>query len=147
MKAFVRPARPHQPPPWRQPRPPVPDPLSDVPRANLQGTFAALVGIGLTVAFMDGRTPASIATFVAIGTAISLAISVAFDLRAGYQPNVLEDPEHILIIRVQGNASFPLAGAMMQAGSLRYPLPCGADKSSAGPIGTMRVGLIWSCVM
>lgn len=91
MKAFARPGQPHQPPPWRQPRPPVAAVLEDVPRANLHGTFAAIGGIAITVGFMDGKTPAAVATFAAMGTAISLAISVVFDLRAGVRNLIRAD--------------------------------------------------------
>lgn len=47
------------------------------------GTLVALLGLGLTAMFMFGSQPSSLARFTAIGTLVSLGISVLWDLQKG----------------------------------------------------------------
>src|SRR5205085_662463 len=76
---------------WRQPRKAQPAAAERTPRADLSGTVAALIGIALTTIFMNGSTPAAIASFAAIGTGVSLAFSVAADARAGLRNLIRAD--------------------------------------------------------
>src|SRR5580700_6688902 len=57
---------------------------TSVPGANRFGTLICLVGLALTAIFLRGDTPEDLARFGAVGVLISLAASVAMDLRRGF---------------------------------------------------------------
>ena len=53
------------------------------PQASLQGTIYAVIGTVFTAVTLHGSEPSYIARYAAICMAVSLGISVAFDLRRG----------------------------------------------------------------
>lgn len=59
------------------------------PKPNINGTFIALVGMALTALLANGDQPSSLARFSSIGVLISLALSVAMDLRLGGLRNLI----------------------------------------------------------
>lgn len=79
-----------------RPAPEVPLALINVPKAAPLGTQLALVGIALTGVFLQGETPTQLGRFAAIGVGISLAVSVALDLRRGVQNVIRADVLAIL---------------------------------------------------
>ena len=66
----------------------VPD-IAEHPRPDLNGTFAALVGLALTVLLANGELPSSLARASSIGALLSLSLSVAADLRLGGLRNLI----------------------------------------------------------
>ena len=56
---------------------------ADVPRAVAAGTQIALVGVGLTAVLLQGDTPSELGHFAAIGTGLSILVSIAVDARMG----------------------------------------------------------------
>ena len=84
-------------PKHRNTRPP-PRPIAPVqvvpdaalhPRPDVNGTFAALVGLVLTVLLANGTLPSSLARVSSIGALVSIGLSVAFDLRLGGLRNLI----------------------------------------------------------
>jgi hypothetical protein len=61
----------------------------DHPRPNGNGTFAVIIGLVLTALVAQGNSPSSVARVSAIGTLISIGISVVFDLRSGGLRNLI----------------------------------------------------------
>lgn len=62
---------------------------SEHPQPDINGTFIALVGIALTALLANGEQPSSLARFSSIGVLISLALSIAMDLRLGGLRNLI----------------------------------------------------------
>lgn len=96
--AFLRPKRTHPPPAWQQPQAAasaVEPPLSDLdpppPRATPAGTIAALFGLLIVAFTLAGDKPSTMARYAAIGALISLGITVAVDLRAGFRNVIRAD--------------------------------------------------------
>jgi len=78
------------PPPRRYPGPAqAVTETSEHPRPNVNGTFAALVGLALTALLANGEVPSTVARSSAIGTLLSIAISVGFDFRSGGLRNLI----------------------------------------------------------
>lgn len=59
------------------------------PHPDLNGTFAALVGVALTALLANGDEPSTLARASAIGVLLSLAVSVGADLRRGGMRNLI----------------------------------------------------------
>jgi len=86
MSHFSRPARPGfrapPPPPSARKADPVPD--ADTPAgAHRTGSIIAVIGIVLTMLSLQGWAPSDVARYAAIGTGLSIAASVFFDLKRG----------------------------------------------------------------
>jgi hypothetical protein len=62
---------------------------AEYPHPDLNGTFAALVGLVLTALLAHGELPSDVARFAAIGTVVSLGISIGADLRLGGIRNLI----------------------------------------------------------
>lgn len=60
-------------------------------RPVLEGTGAALAGLALTALTLSGDSPSEVSRYAGIGTALSLAISAAFDFRRGFQNLIRAD--------------------------------------------------------
>lgn len=59
-------------------------PVTDGPlAASLPGTIYALIGTAFTAVTLHGSEPSYVARYAAVCMAVSLGISVAFDLRRG----------------------------------------------------------------
>ena len=63
--------------------------IPDYPYPDLNGTFAALVGMALTALLANGDLPSTVARISAIGCLLSVAISVVFDYRLGGLRNLI----------------------------------------------------------
>lgn len=86
MNFFPRPKHPRPAPGYAQPaatNTPPTDTEPEAAHASIHGTWLALAGIAITAVAMSGTRASDVARFAAIGTGISLAISVAFDARHG----------------------------------------------------------------
>ncbi|MDR3406407.1 MAG: hypothetical protein P4L99_28240 [Chthoniobacter sp.] len=59
------------------------------PRPDINGTFAALVGLALTVLLANGDQPSSLARAASIGTLLSIGVSIGLDLRLGGLRNLI----------------------------------------------------------
>ena len=91
MNFFPRPKN-----PTRDPRPPqrqVPAAFTpgegDRPKPDSNGTLAALTGIVITGLMLNGALPSTLGRVAAIGTALSLLLSVLLDFRAGGPRNLI----------------------------------------------------------
>ncbi len=61
----------------------------DRPKPDFNGTLAALLGITITGLVMNGALPSTLGRVAAIGTALSLLLSVLMDFRAGGPRNLI----------------------------------------------------------
>jgi hypothetical protein len=61
----------------------------DHPHPDINGTFAALVGLVFTTLLANGEHPSDVARFAAIGTLLSLCLSFGVDLRKGGLRNLI----------------------------------------------------------
>ncbi len=94
MNFFPRPKHPRPAPGYAHPAamkaaPTEPD--SGSARASTQGTWIALAGIAITAVALHGTRASDVARLAAIGTGISIAISVAFDARRGLRNLIRAD--------------------------------------------------------
>lgn len=86
-----RPDLPRRPAP-RGPQPARPSDRGGVaPHPDMVGSALCLLGLGATAFFLNGRTPVDVARFGAWGVLLSLAVSIAIDLRQGIQNVVRTD--------------------------------------------------------
>jgi len=91
MNIFPRPInpRPAPRPPQRQVPADFTPGAGDRPRPNFHGTLAALVGIVISGLVMNGAVPSTIGRIAAIGTGLSLLISLGMDFRVGGPRNLI----------------------------------------------------------
>lgn len=93
--AFLRPKKVHALPAWKTATPVGRTPAGEgepLPlHANPFGTLLALFGLTFTAVSMEGARPSELVSYAAIGTAISLALSVLFDLRDGVRNVIRAD--------------------------------------------------------
>ena len=98
MNFFPRPKNPRPDP--RPPQRQVPAAFTpgegDRPKPDFNGTLAALAGIAITGLFMTGTLPSTLGRVAAIGTALSLLLSVLMDFRAGPRNLIRADMMAIL---------------------------------------------------
>ena len=91
MNIFPRPRHPHPAP--RPPQRQVPVDFTpgegDRLRPNLNGTLAALTGVVITGLVMNGALPSGLGRVAAVGTGLSLLVSMAMDFRAGGPRNLI----------------------------------------------------------
>ena len=91
MNFFPRPKNPRpdpRPPPRQVPAAFTPG-EGDRPKPDLNGTLAALAGIAITGLMLNGALPSTLGRVAAIGTALSLLLSVLLDFRAGGPRNLI----------------------------------------------------------
>lgn len=63
----------------------------DVPHANSNGTWAAVTILALTALLLNGAEPSDLGKFAAYGFALSLAVTLIWDARAGVQNLIRAD--------------------------------------------------------
>jgi hypothetical protein len=68
-----------------------PIPENEPPHAEIAGTVAALIALATTSLTMTGDTSASLARYAAIGGAVAIGLSVAFDARKSLQNLIRAD--------------------------------------------------------
>jgi len=66
-----------------------PPETTEHPHPDLNGTYAAVVGLVLTALLANGKLPSDLARASSVGTLLSLGLSVAADLRAGGPRNLI----------------------------------------------------------
>ncbi len=98
MNFFPRPKhpRPDPRPPQRQVPAAFTPGASDRPKPDFNGTLAALTGITITGLMLTGALPSTLGRVAAIGTALSLLLSVLMDFRAGPRNLIRADMMAIL---------------------------------------------------